>query len=268
MNDYATVLEERNSLAILGLLAHAFLTWDPPVPAGLDQFGKNDFTHYHGLNIQAMIIDNTDGEVLALTKNGIHDSESPLIHAEQNALKEAILRIKAKRERKPGTTVENWYRKELFYQAGANPEDFISKGATLITTLEPCPFCASAICVSRVKRTSYLFADSKFGGGWQMIQNKFYPSYQLQCDEMNVQGSTPLSAEVLKLFSDVRNDIDALRQQKIQDTWFLDKVHKKLEGFLALLTTIKTTQLLGNDSQVINGKTLDNLKRLLKIPEL
>jgi tRNA(Arg) A34 adenosine deaminase TadA len=64
--------------------------------------GNEEFTHFRGLNIQSLIIDNIDGEVLALTKNGILEEESPLIHAEQRAIHSANLRLQSKRPRRSG----------------------------------------------------------------------------------------------------------------------------------------------------------------------
>lgn len=67
------------------------------------------------LNIHALIIDNVDGEVLALEHNQIHAHQSPVEHAEQRALRMAIARIEIKRPRAAVTTVEAYYREQMSY---------------------------------------------------------------------------------------------------------------------------------------------------------
>lgn len=127
---------ERDALGLLGVLSHAFLTWDPPVPAGQDASGRPDFTHFRGLNIQALVIDNTDGEVLALEKNSIHESEDPSRHAEPAALRAAVARLRVKRPRGAGTSVENYYRSQLFYADGDDAAAYARAGCTLFTSLD------------------------------------------------------------------------------------------------------------------------------------
>ncbi len=87
------IKSDRDAIIFLGLLTHAYLTWDPPVSAGTDQYGKPDFTHFSGLNIHSLMVDNIYGEVLALEKNGIHQEENPLAHAEQRTILAAIVHI-------------------------------------------------------------------------------------------------------------------------------------------------------------------------------
>ena len=111
--DLALFRAERDALAFLGLLSSLYLRFDPPIGGG----DTAQPTHFQGLNIHALIIDNADGEVLALEHNQIHAHQSPVEHAEQRALRMAIARIGGKRPRAPATTVEDYYRTQMFYDA-------------------------------------------------------------------------------------------------------------------------------------------------------
>jgi tRNA(Arg) A34 adenosine deaminase TadA len=152
---------ERDALAFLGLLSSLYLRFDPPIGGGDGDTAQP--THFQGPNIHALIIDNADGEVLALEHNQIHAHQSPVEHAEQRALRMAIARIGAKRPRAPATTVEDYYRSQMFYDDGAQDADFLKRGATIYTSLEPCPMCATTILVCRVKRTVFLLQDATYG---------------------------------------------------------------------------------------------------------
>ena len=138
--DLALFRAERDALAFLGLLSSLYLHFDPPISCGDNDTAQP--THFQGLNIHALIVDNADGEVLALEHNQIHAHQSPVEHAEQRALRMAIARIGAKRPRAPATTVEDYYRRQMFYDDGAQDADFLQRGATIYTSLEPCPMCA------------------------------------------------------------------------------------------------------------------------------
>ena len=112
--DLALFRAERDALAFLGLLASLYLRFDPPISCGDDDTAQP--THFQGLNIHALIIDNADGEVLALEHNQIHAHQSPVEHAEQRALRMAIARIGIKRPRAMTTTVEAYYREKFVPQ--------------------------------------------------------------------------------------------------------------------------------------------------------
>src|SRR6478735_2029009 len=125
--DLALFRAERDALAFLGLLSSLYLRFDPPISCGDD--GTAQPTHFQGLNIHALIIDNVDGEVLALEHNQIHTHQSPVEHAEQRALRMAIARIGIKRPR-AAATVEAYYREQMFYDDGAEAADFLQRGTT------------------------------------------------------------------------------------------------------------------------------------------
>src|SRR5437899_11497912 len=79
--DLALFRAERDALAFLGLLSSLYLRFDPPISYGDGDTAQP--THFQGLNVHAVVIDNADGEVLALEHNQIHAHQSPVEHAEQ-----------------------------------------------------------------------------------------------------------------------------------------------------------------------------------------
>ena len=83
--DLALFRAERDALAFLGLLSSLYLRFDPSISCGDDDTAQP--THFQGLNIHALIVDNADGEVLALEHNQIHAHQSPVEHAEQRAFR-------------------------------------------------------------------------------------------------------------------------------------------------------------------------------------
>jgi tRNA(Arg) A34 adenosine deaminase TadA len=263
---------ERDALAALGVLTHAYLTWDPPIPAGLDGNGRADFTHHAGLNIHALVIDNVDGEVLALERNQIHEWESPVMHAEQAAVRTANERLRAKRPRPAGMSVENYYRSRLFYAAGSSDGDFVRKGATLYTTLEPCPMCAATLLVCRMKRVVHVIPDKKFGGAWgdaarPGLKERFYPQYELRYETLAVGGGSDLCARVHDLLDRLASAIAPLRDQQVQDTWFLDRLHSLLGDAMQLLIGAQSKDLAAPDAdRAVSERTLADLKRLCRLP--
>jgi tRNA(Arg) A34 adenosine deaminase TadA len=178
---------ERDALAFLGLLSSLYLRFDPPIRCGEGDTAQP--THFQGLNIHALIIDNADGEVLALEHNQIHAHQSPVEHAEQRALRMAIARIGAKRPRASATTVEDYYRTQMFYDDSAQDADFLQRGATIYTSLEPCPMCATTILVCRVKRTVFLLRDTTYGGVWISAKDQYYKKYNLTYGQLSLSDA-------------------------------------------------------------------------------
>jgi tRNA(Arg) A34 adenosine deaminase TadA len=258
---------ERDALGYLGLLTHAFLTWDPPIPAGTDAKGRPEITHFRGLNIQAFIVDNLDGEVLSLEKNSIHDNEDPTRHAEPSALRSAVARLRIKRPRMAGS-VETYYRSQLFYAAGTERASFLRKGCTLFTSLEPCPMCAATLCVARMKRVVFLVPDEKYGQGWPLIKERFYPSYELNYGRLLVPtGVSPWLTRVHALRTSAFAKIEKMRADDVQDTWFLDRLFSDLDEAMHLLAATASSDFVSvGDDRKINERTLYDLKRLCRLP--
>lgn len=270
--------DERDAVAFLGLMSFMFLRWDAPVRTGQ---GINDVTHSRGLNICGLIIDNQDGEVLALEKNLIHAFISPVQHGEQLAVRSAIERLKVKRPKGDDTTVEDYYRSQLFYGAGSRPEDFIYRGCTLYSSLEPCPMCTATICVCRMKRSVYLVPDSVYGGSWDWrsepgrsgIKDKYYPKYEMQYSRLEftgdegtiTQNAKHLYADLLAKIGDSASTEGSLRQKLIYDTLFFDHLYPELRAIFEYFSGVEDTHLITEgDDQLRNLTTLRGLKSLIK----
>ena len=73
--DLALFRAGRDALVFFGLLSSLYLRFDPPIRPAHRTAPQP--THFRGLNIHALIIDNADGEVLALEHNRIHVRQSP-----------------------------------------------------------------------------------------------------------------------------------------------------------------------------------------------
>ena len=258
------VQAERDALTCLGLLAHCASRFDLPVIYP----DESAPSHSAGLNIHATVIDNVDGEVLALDRNTIHADGSPLQHGEQRAIRTAIARVTAKRPRQPSQAVEGYYRSSMFMGKGSSPADFLNVGATLYTTLEPCPMCASSLLVCRMKRVLFLIPDQKYGGAWQMLKSKFYAPDESQYLQLAIAGKGSQFADrVGELYSRMLTKIDELRKQNVRDTHFLDFLRDELgEAFQILLNTKGSDLSSVTGGDLRNARTLSGLQKTLNMP--
>jgi len=265
--DLALFRAERDALAFLGLLSSLYLRFDPPINNPPDG-GVAQPTHFQGLNIHALIIDNADGEVLALEHNQIHAHQSPVEHAEQRALRMAIARIAAKRPRAPATTVEEYYRAQMFYDDGAEDADFLQRGATIYTSLEPCPMCATTILVCRVKRTVFLLQDTTYGGVWTSAKNQYYQKNHLTYGQLNLlEASSPFILRVRDLHQAMSKRVERIRKDKVIDTLIFDHLVEDLETGFKLLCQASPDELATRgDHNVANRRTFEDLRRMCNIP--
>jgi tRNA(Arg) A34 adenosine deaminase TadA len=192
--------DERDAIALLGMLAHLSAKWDAPLQ------GSGDRIHSVGLNVCSLIVDNRDGELLAITTNQVEDPPNPLEHAEQRAIRTAIERLNAKRVRHPSESM-NQYCRSLFYGPGDDVAAFVHEGCTLYVTLEPCPMCTATVCVARIKRVAFLFRDPLFGGSWDWrgdsardgIKQRYYPWHRMELGPLS-QPVGAKQAEVADLY--------------------------------------------------------------------
>lgn len=77
----------------------------------------------------------------------------------------------------------------MFTGKGSSADDFLNVGATLYTTLELCPMCASSLLVCRMKRVVFLIPDQKYGGAWQVLKAKFYATDESQYSQLAIKGT-------------------------------------------------------------------------------
>lgn len=264
--DLALFRAERDALAFLGLISSLHLRFDPPISA--PNMNQPQPTHFHGLNVHALVIDNVDGEVLALEQNQIHAHQSPVEHGEQRALRTAIARVGQKRPRGTATTVEEYYRSQLFYGNGAAEGDFVTQGATIYTSLEPCPMCATTILVCRVKRTVFLLKDHKFGGAWTTIKESFYAENKLTYGQLDLSyDKSALIRQAREIDHAMGQKVEELHKEKIPDTLFFDHLTDELNTGFQLFCSVTDRDLATKGAlHETNARTLRDLKRACNIP--
>ncbi len=86
--------------------------------------------------VGAVLVDGETGEILARAHNLVETDKDPTAHAELLVIREAAQRLGAKR----------------------------LTGADLYVSLEPCPMCAQAIALARLRRLFFGAYDPKGGG--------------------------------------------------------------------------------------------------------
>ncbi len=250
---------EKDSLAFLGLLARAYMLYDPPIRVEGDPVP----THFNGLNIHACVVDGRDGEILGLGRNTIHAGESPILHGELHALGMAMTRAHQKYPRAAAVTVEQYYRTQLFMGLGSGPADYVRQGATCYTTLEPCPMCASTLLVARMRRIVYVLADPKFGGAWEELKARYFANDDSCYSILALNGSVnALSQQCSNLHLRLTARAEELRASGVPDTHILDHCRSELEEAAELLrkTTPKSLVTRGKDRER-NLATLGALKK-------
>lgn len=280
---------EKDAIVFLGLLSHIYVNWDPP----LKTLNPSLTTQYRGYNIHAVIVDNTDGELLALERNLIHEFENPVDHGEQLAVRAAVERLRVKRPRSSSQAVEDYYRSSLFYDQGADPSDFLNKGCTLYTTLEPCPMCTATLLVCRMKRVVYVTADSKYGGSWNAralpsggiackgtpddkesapcrcagLHEAYYSAYEQKYEQLSLDGVNGGLEKVDALLRRIQQRAAKFESDGIPGTQFFDFLVPELIDAYGQLNDLKASQLSTTGADYTrNTRTLSGLKKLCNIP--
>jgi tRNA(Arg) A34 adenosine deaminase TadA len=245
---------EKDALAFLGLMSHMFINFD-------EQFKAPDGerTHTNGLNIHALIVDNVSGNVLGMQKNIIHQSNNPLLHAEQLTLKEAIEAKNILNPRDPlSTSVESYYRNFLFNDPLSY--DALKVGATIYTTLEPCPFCTSALLVSRVKRIVFITPDPVYGNSFYNLWTTYYKKYDVHYEQMKIEfiGESDI---VTKSINFLKLILEKTTSQNIPGTLYFDVLKNDLQSISDFFQTLTKDQLctVGEDLE-INALFLSTLQ--------
>lgn len=239
---------EKDAIAFLGLLSVAYKQFDPQI---IHKDGE--MTHTKGLNIYAAIIDNRDGELVGQNRNLIHTHTNPMSHAEQMTLRDAIDRMNKKNPRDmTHVSVENYYRNYLFNDLSG---DYLNAGNTLYTTLEPCPFCTTALFVSRMKRIVYIIPDKKFGGAFPLLKEKYWDKSNAQYEQLHFPKETnsKIVSFAAKKYSELLANVENTKKEnpKYSDAYLLDKELALLKEVHSFFLTIKDTDLIttGEDKE-------------------
>ena len=247
---------EKDSLAFLGLMSRMYKMFD-------EQFVGPDGerTHQHGLNIHALIIDNATGAVLGMQHNTIHDYNNPLLHAEQLTLKEAVEKRNKIAPRNPETTsVEGYYRNYLFNDPSSY--DAMKTGATIYTTLEPCPYCTAALLVSRVKRIVYITPDMVYGNSFYSLWSTFYRKYDIHYEQfkLDAMNGNDMISTVIKFLNVLIGKIAGMKD--VPSTLYFDSLKNDLKEIAAYFNDVSTSQLIStNEDLVLNSALLADLKQ-------
>lgn len=247
---------EKDAIVFLGLMAYAYKCYDAPVPAPEN---NGSVTHSKGLNIFAAITDNVDGEIVGIGQNAIHSQNNPMLHAEQLTLKAAIERINIKRPRNETTTSVETYYRELLFNSPDTPGNFMV-GGTIYTTLEPCPFCTSALLVNRMKRIVYIIPDSAYGGAYPYLKAKFYDKYDMSYSALDI--SSAYSSELICTARDIHGVILQYVQARPGQnaTLYLDQQQEMLKICYDFMLSVGEGNLITSAGErAINVRTLADL---------
>lgn len=262
---------EKDSIVLLGLLAIACKNFDDQIQK-TDSEGKKQLTHTHGLNIFAAITDNRDGEIIAQKQNNIHSFSNPMLHAEQLSLKEAIEYLTNNKDRrKEEMPVEEYYRNFLFNKPKSVGN--FKVGGTLYTTLEPCPFCTTALLVTRMKRIVYLIPDKTYGGSFVCLKDRYYKDYDISYQQFKIEpvASSPIIDYAIKqykiLFEQIAiiSDKSNPQYQTENATLFLDYLKPFLNECREIFLKFTERDLITEgEEKLINLRTLNDLQNKIK----
>ena len=252
-------LLERDTLMALGILARAYVDFDAPIST------LAKAPHYRGFNVHCLILDNRDGEVLAVARNQIYADEDPLQHAEQVGIRAAMKQLKAKRPRASGRTVVDYYKGDLFMEPGVTDQDFALKGCTLYNTFDPCGFCATTSLVCYMKRVAFLFADTKFEGVYELMKEKYFTKRDSikQPTFVDEKGSG-FVGEASKLLVGLRRKVHDLEGVGTDLVQTLDVCRDDLAKAATLLAGLKVDALTTTGEEgKFNRRTLTDLHRMV-----
>ena len=244
---------EKDSLSFLGLMSSMFARFDAQI-----QSPTKEPTHTKGLNIHALIVDNVSGQVLGMQQNTIHKFNNPLLHAEQLTLQEAINEKNKISPRDPSTTsVEDYYRNLLFNDPQSY--DALNSGCSIYTTLEPCPFCTSALLVSRMKRIVFITPDSAYGSSYYNTWATYYKKYDIHYEQMDINSiNSPLVQKSKMFLTDL---LQKIKGMTVPGTLFFDTLQADLKIIYDYFVSVKDSDLVSTGSELArNAKLLSDLQ--------
>ena len=256
----STFKAERDTIAGLGLLASHYVRFDPAITVSGKQI------HPHGFNVHCLIVDNADGEVLALDRNRIFADQNPLQHAEQVAVRMAMPRLHAKYPRPEGMAVEEYIRSRMFMAPGSTEAEFLHSGCTLYNTFDPCGFCAVTLLVCYMKRIAYLFDDKKFEGVYEKMREYFRNRQSIREPLALVEGPGNPLADGARLIAGLRVKVKTAEESGTQLVMTLDGMREDLKAAADLFVATGPDNLTtsGREREK-NLRTLREIKRLCNI---
>jgi tRNA(Arg) A34 adenosine deaminase TadA len=254
---------ERDCLCGLGLLASTYIHFDPAL------VGDKSTGHAYGYNVNCLVVDNTDGEVIALERNRIFADANPLQHAEQLGVRAALARLHQKRPRALGVSVASYLRDSLFMQKGTEPEDFLNKGCTLYNTYDPCAMCATTLVFCKMKRIAYLFEDLHFEKVYDQMRALLPLDSVKEPLALVADDDSPLGRGSV-LIRRLRETVTRLSQPKggVPLVTALDQAECRndLEQATRLLIQMDESHLrTEGEERACNKRTLQGIKRLCNI---
>lgn len=252
---------ERDCLAGLGLLASTHIRFDPELKT------RGAASHAYGFNVHCLVVDNSDGEVLALERNRIHADNNPLQHAEQVGIRAAMARLHEKRPREVGTPVEKYYRNSLFMSPGTAPEDFFNRGCTLYNTFDPCGMCAVTLLVCYMKRIAYLFDNPQFATVYDDMRKYFRgrDSIKEPLALLEDGDDNPLR-KGSRLIRETREKVKHLEESGTPLMTTVDRCRDELQQAALLLIETEIDHLITTgEERERNLRTLHGIKRLCNI---
>jgi len=129
------------------------------------------------------VLVNEDGVIVSKTHNLVETLNDPTAHAEMLAVKDAV---------------------KIFGRSLTN--------LTIYVTMEPCPMCAGALVLSKIKRLVYAVPDSKAGASESLfnITSNYHLNHRLEVTAGVLENR---ARELLKSFFKIRRDINHGRKQ-------------------------------------------------------
>ena len=126
--------------------------------------------------VGAVLVDSASGELLARAHNRVEVLHDPTAHAEMLAIAAAARRLGLKR----------------------------LTGADLHVTLEPCPMCAAAISLARIRRLTFGAYDPKSGGVEHGAKVYEHATSHHKPEVVGGMGETAAAALLRDFFKDKR----------------------------------------------------------------
>jgi tRNA-specific A34 adenosine deaminase len=152
---------------------------------------------------------------------------------------------------------------ELSFSLRGRSYDAVNNGCTIYTTLEPCPFCTSALLVSRMKRIVFVTPDSTYGNSFYSTWVGYYKKYDIHYEQMELPSANSAIIQQSRTFlSDLLLKIKGM--SNIPGTLFFDSLQNEVKIIHDYFATVKNSDLISTDGELTrNTKLLADLQSRL-----